>query len=89
MRRQELHGDEDGRVRYETEGCEIFAVEMESDRFPEILRYLIQGLSLGDDRDFRGDHTRRPRAEHLPLRDSVFGADVVGGVFPAASTAHS
>ena len=51
MRRQELHGDEDGRVRYETEGCEIFAVEMESDSFPEVLRYLIQRLSLGDDRD--------------------------------------
>ena len=53
MRRQELHGDEDGRVRYETEGCEIFAVEMESDGFPEVLRYLIQRLSLGDDRDFK------------------------------------
>ena len=53
MRRQELHGDEDGRVRYETEGCEIFAVEMESDSFPEVLRYLIQRLSLGDDRDFK------------------------------------
>ena len=52
MRRQELHGDEDGWIRYETEGCEIFPVEMESDGFPEVLRYLIQRLSLGDDRDF-------------------------------------
>ncbi len=50
MRRQELHGDEDSRIRRETEGCEIFA-EMESDGFPEVLRYLIQGLPLGDDRD--------------------------------------
>ena len=52
MRRQELHGDEDGWIRYETEGCEIFPVEMESDGFPEVLRYLIKRLSLGDDRDF-------------------------------------